>query len=135
MLETIDKDTQATDVMRLIVTVMGMLEKENDDFSNQKRCAMRMLVMTGPALLYWYHFANSGLRVSELTGENDSIAENFMKMLTLNKSVDPQIVKSLNVILVGCAECGIGPPSIYATKITASTKSDYHSAICTTIGT
>ena len=135
MLESIDKDTPSIDVMRLIVTVMGMLEKENNDFSNQKRCAMRLLVMTGPALLYWYHFANSGLRVSELTGENDSIAENFMKMLTMKKSIDPQLVKFLNVVMVGCAECGLSPPSIYASRITASTKSDYHSAICTYIGT
>lgn len=133
MLEIIRKNATPIDVMKVIVSFMGILEKEKEDFSNQQHCAMRLIVMIGPALLYWYHFANSGLRISEFTGENDSIAENFMKLLTLQTKVDAELVRAYEAFLVTMADCNLGPPSTFTSRIVASTKSDYHSAISAAI--
>jgi hypothetical protein len=41
--------------------------------------------MFGPALIYWYHFTNSGLRIKTETCPNDTVAVNFYEALSSNK--------------------------------------------------
>jgi 2-methylcitrate synthase len=134
MLEVVGKNAHPMDITRTIVSVMGMLESEKDDFSNQQHCAMRLVAMMGPAMLYWYHFAHSGIRISEFTGEHDSIAENYVKLMTMKNTVDPDVVRAFDVSLILYAEHEFAA-STFACRITASTMADFHSSICTGIST
>ena len=134
ILEIIKKDVHPMDVTRTIVSVMGMLEPEKDDFSNQKECAMRLVAMLGPAMLYWYHFSNSGIRINENTGTFDSIAENYIKLLLLKDKVDPDVIRALDVSLILYAEHEFAA-STFAARTTASTRADFYSAIVTGICT
>lgn len=54
--------------------------------------------------MYWYHFSTSGLRINEHTGETDTIATNFVKLLYQSNVVDPDIVKAVDVSLILYAE-------------------------------
>lgn len=134
ILEYIHKDAHPMDITRTIVSVMGMLESEAADFSNQKECVIRTVAVVGPAILYWYHFSNSGIRINENTGENDSTAENFMKLLTLKKTVDPKVVRAFDVSLILYAEHEFAA-STFAARTTASTRADFHSCVTTGIST
>jgi 2-methylcitrate synthase len=134
ILEYIKKDAHPMDICRTIASVMGMLESEREDFSNQKECAMRLVALFGPAMLYWYHFANSGIRISENTGANDSTAENYMKLLLLTNKVDPDVVRAFDVSLILYAEHEFAA-STFAARTAASTRADFYSAIVTGIST
>ena len=134
ILEYIKKDAHPMDICRTIASVMGMLEPEREDFSNQKECAMRLVALFGPAMLYWYHFANSGIRISENTGANDSTAENYMKLLLLANKVDPDVVRAFDVSLILYAEHEFAA-STFAARTAASTRADFYSAIVTGIST
>ena len=122
------------DVTRTIVSVMGMLEPEAEDFSNQVDVTMRLVAMLGPAMLYWYHFALSGLRIKETTKPNDSIAANYLKLLLFKDEVDADIVRAFDVSLILYAEHEFAA-STFAARTTASTRSDLYSAIVTGIST
>jgi 2-methylcitrate synthase len=134
VLEVINREAHPMDVTRTIVSVIGMLETEKEDFSNQKHCAMRLVAMMGPAMLYWYHFAHSGIRISEFTAPNDTVAANYMKLLLLKNEVDHDVVKAFDISLILYAEHDLAASS-FAVRIAASTRSDFHSAICTGIST
>ena len=133
ILEVIRKDAHPMDITATIVCTMGMLEPEKSDFSNQKECAVRLVGVLGPAMLYWYHFAVSGIRINEDTG-NDSVASNYMKLLTLRKSVDADVVRAFDVSLILYAEHEFAA-STFAARTTASTMSTIHSCITTGICT
>lgn len=55
-------------------------------------------------MMYWYHFSHSGLRIKENTNPKDSIATNFVKLMHLTNTVDPLIVKAVDVSLILYAE-------------------------------
>lgn len=134
VLEIIKGNAHPMDITRTICSVIGVLEPETENFSNQKQCAMRLAALFGPALLYWYHFSQSGIRINEHTGKNDTISANFMKLLTLSDNVDPEIVRAFDVSLILYAEHEFAA-STFGARITASTMADIHSAICTGIST
>ena len=77
VLEIIPKSAHPMDVMRTACSVLGVLEPESEDRKNQEEKVLRLISVFGPALLYWYHFANSGKRIKEQTSPDDSIAANF----------------------------------------------------------
>lgn len=133
VLEILPKTANPMDVMRTICSVMGILEPESEDRKNQEEKVIRLLSMFGPALLYWYHFANSGKRIQEQTSADDSIAANFMKLLHQNEVPELQI-KVFDISLILYAEHDFNA-STFANRITISTLSDIYSGICTGIGT
>lgn len=122
------------DVMRTISSAMGLFEPESETFSNQIECTIRLISVFGPALLYWYHFSNSGIRIQTVTEPNDSVAANFMKLLLLQKNVDKDVVRAVDVSLILYAEHDFAA-STFASRITASTLADIHSAITSGIAT
>ena len=69
--------------MRTVASVLGCLEPETKE-NDQVEVAIRMTALLGPALLYWHHFHNTGKRIETQTDPEDSIAENFLKLLFLN---------------------------------------------------
>jgi 2-methylcitrate synthase len=88
--------------------------------------------------VYWYHFHSKGLQICGYTGENDSVAENFMKLFTLKTGekdkIDPLIIKTLDVSMILYAEHDFNA-STFAARITTSTRADFYSAITSAIGT
>lgn len=134
ILESIPKHAHPMDVMRTISSCMGLFEPEKEDMTNQFNCLMRLIAVFGPALLYWYHFSHSGIRINLKVNPNDSIAENFMKLLTMNNYIDPMIVKAVDVSLILYAEHGFAA-STFGSRVAASTLSDIHSAITVGIST
>ena len=125
------------DVMRCVSSVLGTLEPENNSRS-ATIIAIRLVALFGPCLLYWFHFHSKGLKINGYTGENDSVAENFMKLFTLKfgekDKIDPLIVKTIDVSLILYAEHDFNA-STFAARITTSTRADFYSAITSAIGT
>lgn len=70
------------DVMRTVSSFLGLIEPETKE-NDQHKIALRLLAVFPTSLLYWYHFSNSGLRIKSHTGDGDSIAENFLKLMHL----------------------------------------------------
>lgn len=124
------------DVMRCITSVLGTLEPEDGIERTAETISIRLVAMMGPALLFWHHYHRSGLRINGFTGAKDSVAENFMKLLTLkfDEKIDPIIIKAFDVSLILYAEHDFNA-STFAARVTISTKSDFYSGITSAIGT
>ena len=123
------------DIMRLIATFEGCYEPERKDRSNTRELVFSLIGKFGPALIYWYHFSHSGIRLTRTqTGVQDSIASNFLKLLRLSGSVTSLEVRALDVSMILYAEHGFNA-STFASRITTSTLSDIYSAISSGIGT
>ena len=99
VLELIPANTNAMDVMRTIVSFLGLIEPE-DKNNDQINIAIRLTSVYGPALIYWHHYSNSGIRINTETQVRDTIAENFLKLYHMTQEVDPIQVKTMDVSLI-----------------------------------
>jgi len=97
VLELLPKEAHPMDIMRTICSIIGVIEPEQDNRSDQEEKLLRLISVFGPALLYWYHFSNSGIRIQTQTSEKDSIAKNFMKLLSLKEEVPELMVKTVDI--------------------------------------
>ena len=64
---------------------------------------------------------------------NDTVAENFCKLILAQKQVDPLVVRTVDVSLILYAEHDFNA-STFAARVTVSTLSDIYSGICSGIG-
>lgn len=138
ILEKIPATAHPMDVMRCVASILGTLEPEGGE-RTAASIAVRLVALYGPCLLYWHHFHKSGLRLQGYTGPTDSVALNFMKLLQLKLNpsdgkVDPLMVRTFDVSLILYAEHDFNA-STFAARVTASTRSDFYSAISSAIGT
>jgi len=116
-----------------VCSFLGLIEPEAKD-NCQLKISIRLIAIFGPALLYWWHFANSGLRIETNTKAEDNTAQNFMKLLKLSQTVDPLETKTLDVSLILYAEHDFNA-STFASRVTVATQSDFYSGITSAIGT
>lgn len=86
-MEKIPLNVHPMDVMRTITSFLGLIEPENKH-NDQIKISIRLLgilllnvffkiyllALYGPALMYWYHYVHSGLRIVENTYPKDTIA-------------------------------------------------------------
>ena len=105
ILERVPATAHPMDVMRCVSSALGTLEPEDGRGRNAHSIAIRLVALFGPCLLYWYHFHKSGLRIPGFTGPKDTVAENFMKLLTLklkdsDGTIDPLVIKTFDVSLI-----------------------------------
>lgn len=134
LLEETPKDCHPMDLMRTVASFLGTLEPESEE-NDQYSIAIRLSAIFGPCLFYWYHYHKSGKRIETSTEKSDSIAMNILKLLYNDgKEPDELIVKAMDVSLILYAEHDFNA-SAYAARVTASTLSDFYSAITTAIGT
>lgn len=135
VLERIPKKAHPMDVMRCVSSFLGTLEEESPS-NGAINISIRLVGVFGPALLYWHHYHNSGIRIDGYTGPEDSVALNFMKLFTQQPAhkLDADIVRAFDVSLILYAEHEFNA-STFAARITASTNADFHSAITSAIGT
>ena len=114
------------DVLRAIVTLQGCIRPESKDRSDTRQIVFELIGKMGPALIYWYHFATSGIRTMKTqTLPKDSVAVNFLKLLKMTDQVSKLEEKALDVSLILYAEHDFNA-SAFASRITASTLSDIY---------
>lgn len=131
VLELIPGKTHPMDVLRTGCSMLGTLEPESDQY-HQNDIADRLIASVPGMLLYWYHFHKNGQRLKTHSDEQ-FIAGHFLHLLN-GKKPDPELARALDVSLILYAEHEFNA-STFAARVTASTESDFYSAIVSGIGT
>ncbi|HLB57375.1 MAG TPA: 2-methylcitrate synthase [Gammaproteobacteria bacterium] len=131
VLEIIPADTHPMDVLRTATSMLGTLEPESRQ-RIQEDIADRLIACTPGILMYWYHFHKNGKRINTQSDE-PLLASHFLYLLHGKKPVELD-TQTMNVSLILYAEHEFNA-STFAARVTASTLSDFYSAIVTGIGT
>ena len=131
VLERIPGEAHPMDVLRTGCSMLGVLEPEHS-FEQQDAVAERLLAIFPSVLLYWYHFAKSGDRISTDDDAN-SVAGHFLTLLH-GKSPNEEMRRCLDVSLILYAEHEFNA-STFACRVCAATLSDFYSCITAAIGT
>lgn len=119
------------DVLRTGCSMLGTLEQESQTH-DQYHIADRLIACFPTMLLYWYHFHESGKRISSDVPE-ESVAGYFLHLLHGSKPEALEI-RAMDVSLILYAEHEFNA-STFSARVTASTGADFYSAICSAIGT
>ena len=133
ILEQIPATAHPMDVMRTGVSALGCVTPEAGAHSEEgaKEIADKLIACLNSVLLYWYHFAHSGKRISVET-DDDSIGGHFLHLLH-GASQSELWVKSMHASLILYAEHEFNA-STFTGRVIAGTGSDMYSAITGAIG-
>jgi 2-methylcitrate synthase len=131
ILEQLPGDTHPMDVLRTGCSALGAFVPENEE-RDQYDIADRLLASFASMLIYWHHFHVSGKRIETET-EDESVAGHFLHLLH-GRAPSETHVKAMDVSLILYAEHEFNA-STFAARVTASTLSDFYSAVTTGIGT
>lgn len=130
-LERVPAVAHPMDVLRTGCSLLGCLEPELS-FADQHHIAERLLAAFPSMLLYWHVFHASGERIETRT-DDATLAGQFLHLLH-GRPPDELHRRALDVSLVLYAEHEFNA-STFAARVTASTLSDFYSAITSAIGT
>lgn len=131
VIEAIPATAHPMDVLRTTCSLLGSLEPESKS-NQQQNIADRLIACAPSMLLYWYHFHKNGKRIKTNTDE-PNIANHFLYLLH-GKKPDKEHARAVDVSLILYAEHEFNA-STFAARVTASTESDFYSAIVSGIGT
>jgi 2-methylcitrate synthase len=131
VLEMIPADAHPMDVLRTGCSFLGTLEPERN-FDQQVNIADRLLACFPYMLVYWYRYHQEGKRINTSSDEL-SLAGHFLSLLQ-GKKPDELQRRAIDVSLILYAEHEFNA-STFAARITASTLSDFYSAVVSAIGT
>ena len=133
ILENIPKNAHPMDVIRTGVSALGCEIPEPDSHSDEAAfdVANRLIASTSSMLLYWYHFAHNGKRIS-LESNAASVGEHFLTLLH-EKKPDPLWVRAMHISLILYAEHEFNA-STFTARVIAGTGSDVYSSITGAIG-
>jgi 2-methylcitrate synthase len=131
ILEGLPGSAHTMDVLRTGCSALGTMEPETTE-SDQRRIAERLLAVFPYMLLYWFHFHRKGRRISHESGEPD-MAGHFLYLLHGRPPVELHR-RAINASLVLYAEHEFNA-STFSARVTASTLSDFYSAVTSAIGT
>lgn len=131
VLEQIPGHAHPMDVLRTGVSMLGTLEPE-EDFTQARDIADRLLGLLPAMLCYWYHFQQSQRRL-ETAIPDRGVAAHFLHLL-LGKPAPELAQRVVDVSLTLYAEHEFNA-STFTARVTASTLSDFYSAITSAIGT
>jgi 2-methylcitrate synthase len=133
ILEAIPAGAHAMDVMRTGVSALGCVlpEAPAHDAAGARDIADRLMASLGSMLLYWYHYANSGLRITVET-DDDNIGAHFLHLLH-GRPASPSHVRAMHTSLILYAEHEFNA-STFTARVIAGTGSDMYSAITGAIG-
>ena len=133
ILEQIPATAHPMDVMRTGVSALGCLTPEGGAHSEEgaKEITDKLIACLNSVLLYWYHFAHSGKRISVET-DDDSIGGHFLHLL--HGAPQSELwVNSMHASLILYAEHEFNA-STFTARVIAGTGSDMYSAITGAIG-
>ncbi|MEY4197583.1 MAG: hypothetical protein RLZZ477_168, partial [Actinomycetota bacterium] len=133
ILEHLPKNSHPMDVVRTAVSALSSFREEDSHHSleSAREVANRLIACAPGALLYWYHFAQSGKRIS-LSTESNSVAEHFLTLLH-QRAPRASSIKAMQTSLILYAEHEFNA-STFAARVIAGTGSDMYSAITGAIG-
>ncbi len=133
ILEQIPASAHPMDVMRTGVSALGCVTPEGAAHSEDgaKEIADKLIACLNSMLLYWYHFANSGKRITVET-DDDSIGGHFLNLL--HGAPQSELwVKSMHASLILYAEHEFNA-STFTARVIAGTGSDIYSSLTGAIG-
>ena len=131
VLEQLPANAHPMDVLRTGCSALGTLEPETAKH-DQYQIADRLIAAFPAMLCYWHHFATSGRRIETETGEQ-SHAGHFLHLL--HGSPPEELHRRvLDASLILYAEHEFNA-SAFSARVTASTLSDFYSAVTSAIGT
>ncbi|MFC4779473.1 2-methylcitrate synthase [Paenibacillus sp. GCM10023252] len=132
ILEQLPAKTHPMDVLRTGISALAAFEPEEEG-RGQAELAERLLACSPSILLYWHHYKTSGNRISTDSGEDEGAAGYFLRLL--HGRVPSELhERAMDVSLILYAEHEFNA-STFAARVTASTLSDFYSAVTTGIGT
>jgi len=131
VLEQLPGSAHPMDVLRTGCSALGAIEPEGAG-ADQYRTAERLLASFPSMLLYWYHYAHDGRRITTDSGE-ESLAGHFLALLH-GKAPEELHRRAVDASLILYAEHEFNA-STFSARVTASTLSDFHSAVTSAIGT
>jgi 2-methylcitrate synthase len=131
ILENLPSSSHPMDVLRTGCSALGAMESETKE-RDQCRIADRLLACFPSMLLYWYHFHEKGKRIS-LHSKEQGLAGHFLTLLH-RRPPEALMSKAINASLILYAEHEFNA-SAFSARVTASTLSDFYSAITSAIGT
>ncbi len=129
-LERIPAAAHPMDVLRTGVSMLGVLEPELS-FAQQDEIADRLLACLPGMLLYWFHFAQRGVRIDPVTDE-ETHAGHFLRLLH-GKPPGAEERRAMDVSLILYAEHEFNA-STFTCRVCAATLSDFHSCVTAAIG-
>ena len=136
LLELLPKSAHPMDVLRTTCSFLGCLD-EPVPRARTADVAERLMACFPSAVMYWYHFSYSGIRIdtSGLDGA-ETIASHFLRLVDrgTRRRPDKLKVKTVDVSMICYAEHDFNA-STFAARVTTGTQSDIYSAITTAIGT
>ena len=130
VLESIPAEAHPMEVVRTIISYMGVIESEKS-FDEQLYVTKRLLGVTTTAIVYWYKFSHEGIRI-EQTSNEISVAAHFLKLLR-QEEINDLHKKTLDVSLTLYAEHEFNA-STFTGRVCASTLSDLHSCLTAAVG-
>jgi 2-methylcitrate synthase len=131
ILEQLPGSAHPMDVLRTGCSALGTMEPESQDHP-QEQVADR-LIATFPAMLtYWYHYQQDGRRIDTVTDE-PSHAGHFLRLLH-GRAPEELHRRAVDTSLILYAEHEFNA-STFSARVTASTLSDFYSAVTSAIGT
>lgn len=133
ILEAIPASAHPMDVMRTGVSAFGALNPEIGTHTEiaAREIADKLIACLNSMLLYWYHFANSGKRITVET-DDDSIGGHFLHLLH-GAPQSNEWVAAMHASLILYAEHEFNA-STFTARVIAGTGSDMYSAITGAIG-
>lgn len=132
LLETIPGSAHPMEVIRTSVSMLGTLESESAQYTGH-HIADRLIACAPSMLLYWYQFHRNNVRIETWSSEESTVAGYFLHLLH-GKKPDDELRRAVDVSLILYAEHELNA-STFAARVTASTESDFYSAIVSAIGT
>ncbi len=132
-LECLPASAHPMDVLRTGCSVLATLmpEEVNQDVTQARAIADRLMASFGSMLLYWYHFSRDGRRI-EVETDDDSIGSHFLHLLH-GKPPSASWIRAMHTSLNLYAEHEFNA-STFACRVITGTGSDIYSAICGGIG-
>ena len=132
-LEKLPAASHPMDILRITLSAMACIfpEAAEQGVLQARDILDRLVACLGSALCYWYHFSHLGTRI-DLSGDEDSLAEHFLRLLALGPATPLQI-RSLNALLILYAEHEFNA-STFAGRIIVGTGSDVYSAVVGAMG-
>ncbi len=133
VLEQIPAGAHPMDVLRTGVSALGCVTPEAHEHTQEgaQEIADKLIACLNSMLLYWYHYANSGRRITVET-DDDSIGGHFLHLLH-GKAASELWIKSMHASLILYAEHEFNA-STFTARVIAGTGSDIYSAITGAIG-
>ena len=133
VLEQLPKSSHPMDVLRTGASVLGCITPESDarEAEGARDIADRLLASFGSMLCYWYHFANSGMRI-EVQTDDESIGGHILHLLH-GKKPSASWVRAMHTSLNLYAEHEFNA-STFTARVIAGTGSDMYSCITGAIG-